>query len=282
MKFFSELNNRELSIIIWIMIFSIWVLTQKKVRAASVPLIKAFFAKKLVYGYLLMLLYIAIIIYPFYFIGIWGFFWIKNTILWIICIAFVMLMQFSKATNDNYFKNSVRNNLKILIALEFIINLYIFNLWIELILVPFSALIGGMIAIAETDEQYKSVKKLLNFVLSFMGIVFVVYALYKVSTDFGNFASKKNLIDFCLPILLSVMFLPFVYLIALYSNYETLFLRMPFFIENQGVLAYSKRKIVFSFGLNLKSLNKWGKHFNSLLIKEKKDIDEAIIEFKIG
>ena len=282
MNFFSELNNRELSIIICVVIFSVWTLTQKKVRAASVSLIKAFFAKKLVYGYLLMLLYIAMIIYPFYFFGIWGFHWITNTILWIICVAFVMLMQFSKATDENYFKNSVRDNLKILIVLEFIINLYVFSLWIELIIVPFSALIGGMIAIAETDEQYKTVKKLLDFVLSFMGIVFVVYALYKASTDFGNFVSKQNLIDVSLPIIFTIMFLPFVYLTALYSNYETLFLRMPFFIENQGVLAYSKRRILFSFGLDLKALNRWGSHFNSLLIKEKKDIDEAIIEFKNG
>ncbi len=280
MNFFSELNNREISIIIWIVIFSIWALTQKKVRAASVSVIKAFFAKKFVYGYLLMFFYIVMIIYPFYFLGLWGVFWIKNTILWIICIAFIMLMQFSKATDKNYFINSVKHNSKILIVLEFIINLYVFSLWIELLLVPFSALIGGMIAIAETDEQYKSVKKLLDFVLSFMGIVFVAYALYKVSTDFGSFASKKTLVDFSLPILFTIMFLPFIYLIALYSNYETLFLRMPFFIENQGVLSYSKRKILLSFGFNLKAVNRWGSHFNSLLIKEKKDIDEAIKEFK--
>ena len=227
-----------------------------------------------------MFLYIAMIIYPFYLLGFWGTHWIKNTILWAICIAFIMLMRFSKASDKNFFINSVKDNLKILIILEFIINLYVFSLWIELLLVPFSALIGGMIAIAETDEQYKSVKKFLDFVLSFMGIVFVVYALYKVSTDFGNFASKKTIIDFSLPILFTMMFLPFVYLIALYSNYETLFLRMPFFIENQRVLSYSKRKIVLSFGFNLKAINRWGSHFNSLLIKEKKDIDEAIKEFK--
>lgn len=280
MKIFSELNNREISILIWIVVFFLWVLSQKKIRAAFVSVIKAFFAKKLVYGYLLMFLYIAMIIYPFYLLGLWGAHWIKNTILWVSCIAFIMLMRFSKATDKNFFINSVKDNLKILIVLEFIINLYVFSLWIELLLVPFSALIGGMIAIAETDEQYKSVKKFLDFVLSVMGIVFVAYALYQVSTDFGNFASKKTIIDFSLPILFTIMFLPFVYLIALYSNYETLFLRMPFFIENQRVLSYSKRKTVLSFGFNLKAINRWCSHFNSLLIKEKKDIDEAIKEFK--
>jgi hypothetical protein len=280
MKFVSEFNNRELSIIIWFVIFTIWALTQEKIRNASVSLIKAFFAKKLFYGYLAMLLYITIIIAPFYFLDIWGLHRIKNIVLWITCVAFVMLMQFSKATDKYFFKKSVKDNFRILVLLEFIINLYVFSLWIELALVPFSALLGGMIAMAERDEQYKSVKKLLDIILSLMGVVFLAYAIYKVSTDFGNFISMNNLIDLTLPIFLTIMFLPFLYFIALYSNYESLFLRMSFFIKDRAVLSYCKRKVMFSFAFNLQALDKWSKHFNPLVISEKKDINDAIRDFK--
>jgi len=280
MKIIPELNNRELSIVIWLFIFLVWVLTQTKIRKAAGSLIRAFFAKKLVYGYISMLLYIVLIITPFYFMGIWGFYWIKNTILWIVCVAFGMLMQFSKATDENYFKNSVKDNLKILVILEFIINLYVFSLWIELALIPFSALIGGMIAIANQDEKYKNVKRLLDSILTIMGFVFLFYAIYIILTDFEYFANKDNLIDFILPILLTIMFLPFVYLTALYSNYEILFTRMPYFIKDKTVLSYSKRKILLSFTFNLRAIVKWGQHFNSLLIKEKNDIDNAIRNFK--
>ena len=273
-------NNRELSLIIWILIFSIWVLFQKKLRKSAFSLIRTFFAKKLVLGYLLMLFYIAIIITPLYFFGIWDFSWIKNTLLWIICVAFVMLMQFQKANKEYFFKNTIKENFKILVVLEFILNLYVFNLLIEMLLIPFSALLVGMLALSESDEKYTDVRKALNFLLLIISLAFIVYATYMVITDFGNFATKGNLVDFILPIILTVMFTPFIYFVALYSSYDSLFLRMPFFIKNKSVLTYSKKKTFFSFGFNLKKLNAWSNHIHTLLINEKDDIDKAIISFK--
>lgn len=280
MKYFSELNNRELSIVIWFVLFLIWIFTQKKVRKASISLIKAFLAKKLLYGYIAMFLYITAILTLFYSMGVWGFDWIKNTLLWIICVAFVMLMNFSKSTDKHYLKNSLKDNLKILIVLEFVINLYVFNLWVELAIVPFSTLLGGMIAITDSDEQYRVVKKLLDIVLSSMGLVFFVYAIYMISNNFDNFMSISNLRDFLLPIFLTILFLPFVYFVALYSNYESLFTRMPFFIKDDKLLSYSKRKTLFSFTLNLYALDRWSRHFNSLIIKNRQDIDIEIKKFK--
>lgn len=276
----SEINNRELALILWILALSIWCLSQKKVRSAFISVIKAFFGRKLFAGYLLMLLYISLILGPLYLIGFWSVAYIKTTLIWIICVAYVMLLRFSKANKENFFKNSVKDNFKILVVLEFFVNLYVFGLWIEMLLVPFSALMGGMIAIAESDIKYNDVKKLLNIFLGLMGIVLISFAIYKIFTDFGNFVTEKNFVNFTLPIILTIMFLPFVYLVALFSSYETLFIRMPFFIKDQVVLDYSKKKIIFSFGLNLKEVNAWGKHFNTLLINNKNDIEEAIIAFK--
>jgi len=68
--------------------------------------------------------------------------------MWGVFVAFVMLFEFSKANDSKFFRNAFKNNLKILIILEFVINLYLFDLWIELLIVPFSAILGGMIAIS--------------------------------------------------------------------------------------------------------------------------------------
>jgi hypothetical protein len=137
-----------------------------------------------------------------------------------------------------------------------------------------------MLAYSETDEKYNEVRKVLNFLLAVMGIIFLGYATHMIITDFDDFFLKRNLVDFVLPLLLTIMFTPFIYLIALYSSYETLFLRMPFFIADKNVLSYSKKKTFISFGFNIKKLNEWAKHLNTHLINEKKDIDEAIILFK--
>lgn len=129
--------------------------------------------------------------------------------------------------------------------------MYVFDLWVELLLVPGFVILGGMIAIAETDEKYAIVKKLLNYTMAFIGLSFVGYASHRMVTDFEHFATLENLSNFYLPILLTVMFLPFVYFAALYAGYESLFVKLQFFIKDGTVLKYAKKKTIFTFGLNL-------------------------------
>jgi hypothetical protein len=280
MEIISQLNDRELSIIIWLVIFVIWCLTNKNVNKSALTVIKTFFNIKFFYAYILMFLYIILIIYPFYLAGVWGIFWLKNTVLWVVCVAYVMLFRFFGATDPNFINKSIKDNFKILVILEFIINIYVFNFWIELFLVPFTGVIGLMVAIAESDAKYKPVKTLLNTIISIMGLIFIVYSIYQITHDLDGFLSKSTLIDLTLPICLTIMFLPFIYLIALYANYEKLFFRMPFFIKDKDVLSYSKFKILYEFNFNLSQLTRWSNYFNFCKISNKKDIDDSIKKFK--
>lgn len=277
---FQKLNNREIAVAIWILIAIIWVLSQPKIREALIQVIKAFFAWKLVISYVLMFTYITLIIIPINAVGLWKLAHLPVTTLWVLCVAFVMLFEFLKANDQNFFKNSIKNNLKALVILEFIINLYVFNLWFELILVPIFVIFGGMIAIAESDKKYELVKKLFNNIMAFIGSALLSYAIYNVVTDFKHFATLENFENFYLPILLSIMFLPFVYFVALYAGYESLFVRLQFFVKDRLLLKYVKKKTILAFGLNLMGLNKWSKHINTLRFNNKEEIDEAIQNLK--
>ena len=220
-------------------------------------------------------------IIPLNAVGVWEIAQLPITILWVLCVAFVMLFEFSKANDQNFFKDAIKDNLKGLIILEFLINLYVFDLWVELFLVPVFVILVGMIAIAETDEKYAIVKKLLNYIMAFIGLSFIGYAIYMVVTDFEHFATFENFSNFYLPILLTVMFLPFVYFAALYAGYESLFVRLQFFVNDGAVLKYAKKKTIFAFSLNLSALNKWSEHINtSWRFKDKKEVDEAVLGFK--
>ncbi len=203
------------------------------------------------------------------------------TMIWGVFIAFVMLFEFSKANDPEFFKNALKKNLTILIILEFVINLYVFDLWIEILIVPFSAILGGMIAISKTDEKYEITKKFLNFIISLMGLFFICYAGYMIITDFKHFATTKNLESFYLPILFSITFIPFVYFSALFSSYENLFIRLGCFINDSSVLKYVKMKTIFTFNFNLWKLNKWSKYiYSSWRFKNNQEVDEAILLFK--
>ncbi len=277
---FQKFSNRELAIAIWILIAIIWALSQPKIRKSLFQVIKAFFAWKLAISYVIMFAYITLIIIPLNAVGIWKLAHLPVTILWILCAAFVMLFEFSKANDQNFFKDAIKGNLKGLVVLEFLINLYVFDLWVELILVPIFGILGGMIAIAEINEKYEIVKKLLNYIMSFIGLAFTVYAIYMVVTDFEHFAKLENFENFYLPILLSIMFLPFVYFAALYAGYESLFVRLQFFFKDGALLNYVKKKTILAFGPNLWVLNKWSRHINTLRFKDKEEVDEAVRDFK--
>jgi len=280
-NFFKALNNRELAIAIWIFIAIIWCISISNIRNSFFHVIKSFFAWKLSISYLIMFTYISIIVLVLASIGIWNIKHLPITILWGVCVAFIMLFNFSKANNPRFFKDSLKDNLNGLIILVFLINLYVFDLWIELILVPMFGILGGMIALAETDTKYELVKKLLNSIMVLIGLFFIGYALYMMVTDFKHFAIVENLEKFYLPILLSIMFLPFVYFAALFAGYETFFIRLQFFIQDAAVLRYAKKKTLFAFNINLWQLNKWSEHvISSWRFKKKNEVDEAITGFK--
>jgi hypothetical protein len=277
---FQKFSNRELAIAIWILIAVIWALSQPKLRKSLFQVLKAFFAWKLAISYVIMFSYITLMIIPLNAVGIWKLPHLQITILWVLYVAFVMLFEFSKASNQNFFKDAIKDNIKGLIVLEFLINLYVFDLWVELFLVPVFVILGGMIAIAGTDKKYEIAKKLLNYIMAFIGLAFTSYAIYMVVTDFKHFATFKNLENYYLPILFSIMFLPFVYFAALYAGYESLFVRLRFFVRDVALLKYVKKKTILAFGTNLWVLNKWSKHINTLRFKDKKEVDEAVRDFK--
>jgi hypothetical protein len=279
-SFVQKFSNRELAIAIWILVAIIGSLTHHKIRKSLFHLLKAFFAWKLVLSYVFMFSYVALILLSLHALGIWRLTHLPITMLWIVCVAFVMLLDYSKANDQNFFKNAIKDNLRILIVLEFFINLYVFNLWIELLLVPIFVILGGMIAITDTDGKYHTVRTFLNYIMAIIGLGFTIYALYMVAVDFKRFATLENFANFYLPLLLTTMFLPFIYFAALYASYESLFVRLQFFVKDSSLLRYVKKKTLLAFGPNLWVLSKWSKHIITLRFMDEKGVDEAIRDFK--
>lgn len=280
-KFILAFNNRELAVSIWILLVVIWCISYSKIRNTFFQLIKAFFALKLVNLYILMFTYIGCMILGLKAFGIWKIDHISLTFLWFICVAFVMLFNYQKTNDQDYFKKSFRDNVKALLLLEFFVNLYVFNFWVELILVPTFALIGGMKAIAERNEKYETVNKLMNYILASTGSFLFLYAAYMVVIDFKNFATLKNLESFYIPILLSILFIPFVYVAALLIAYESFFIRLQFFVIEKSILRYVKLKTILLIHFNLWKLNKWSQYINmNWRFKSKEEVKEAVASFK--
>jgi hypothetical protein len=203
------------------------------------------------------------------------------TIFWTISVAFVALVNVNSVTEDeHYFRKSALEQIQALALFEFILNVYAFSLWIEIFVAPILAAVGGMLVITESDQKYASVKKLLNSVLVIFGLALILFSIYKVSTDFEEFATSDTLRDFLVPALLSLAFLPFIYVMALYVRYESLFLRLSFFIQDRKLLRFTKWESFRAINFRLNLLNRWAKEVVSLRPQNKEDVRRALADFK--
>jgi hypothetical protein len=196
-------NNREIAIGLWLLAISIYVFLSPKmveVKSSFRHLLSAFFVKQIMSVLGLMIVYITFVIYFLSEMDLWNAEQIKNTVFWCVSVGFMSLFKIESIKKDkSFFKHSVINNLKLLAILQFIVGVYTFPIWIEILLVPILALIGAMSAIVEGDKKYHQVKTILEYCLSIFGIILIIYTLYMLTTNFSEFGNKKTGYDFFLP-----------------------------------------------------------------------------------
>jgi hypothetical protein len=148
----------------------------------------------------------------------------------------------------------------LLAIIQFIVGVYAFPLLVEVILVPILVLIGAMTAIIDSDKKYTQVKILLEYLLFSFGLIVIIYTIYMLNTNFGEITKEKTLYDFIVPPLLTILYLPFIFFMMVYSTYEQVVVRLRFSIKSNllryAALAYAI--LIFNVRINL--LERWSSH----------------------
>ncbi len=95
----------------------------------------------------------------------------KDTVWWFFGAGFVMLLDTArKKSNKALFKTLLLDGIKLVIVLEFIVNLYAFSFIVELIFVPVVAFLAMTMAYAQTKKEHEAAAKMLESVLSLIGV----------------------------------------------------------------------------------------------------------------
>jgi hypothetical protein len=277
----SEINNREKSIIIWSSLFFIWAFTRKKVRSAFADVLKAFFKPKLFIPFLVYATYIALIIFVYSKIGFWKLFLLKDTIVWFFGFAFINYVNINKVNEEKgYLKKSLIDNFKLFVIIQFIVNMYVFSLTVELILTPIVTILVGMQVIAEYDNKYRNVQKFLNGTLAIIGIVFIVFSFSEAISDSDNFFTSVTFHKLILPPLLYIPLIPFIYLLALAILYETTFIRLKIKEYYKPNLKHIKFRLLKTCNFNLNRLKRFQKIMFEFDLSTKKGLSNAIETIK--
>ncbi len=281
MKKFMELfNNRELALAIWIIIFLFFVLMKKNIRKSLAGILKIVFKKKIFLMILSAILYIIGIILFFYLLNFWNTSLLKNTIMWFCFTGIVVLFRYVSSDEDeNFFKKIIVDSIKIVIIIEFIANFYTFSFFIELILIPFLTLIVAIEMVATMDNKNESVVKISKRIWIIIGLAILIYALIELIRNYKSFLNFFTLKSFLLAPILTILFVPFIYIAVVFVKYDLLFNRLEMGAEKGKKLkSYARKKLFQNCLLSVNKLNKAlnMKNYNIMVIRNKRDINEMI------
>src|SRR5690606_9337279 len=166
--------------------------------------------------------------------------------------AFVMLLQFSKLKTTKDFNGIILKLITINVIIEFLASNYNLSLFKEFFLVPAITFITILLVVAQQKkEENEKVIKLLNFILSLIGLIIFSYVLYRLIKSPEELFTIKKLKSFLLSPIFTILFIPFVFFIVIYSKYEQIFMNIN---RYQFLSDRKKKQIKYSIFLygNLK------------------------------
>jgi len=244
----------------------ILMLFKKDLRENIFGMFKIVANPTIIFTNLLMLIYVSAIIFFLWSFNIWDNSLIKGTLLWAIFIAIPLFFKANRANQqEHYIRKLLKESIKIIVVLEFLINLYVFPFMLEFIFIPIAVLLAGMGAVSETNKKYSSIKIFTDFTIGILGVISIAFVIYNIIFNFNSFANYENIKSFLLPLLLTVLFIPAIYFQALFMNYEVTFIRLGAFCKDDSLLRYAKFRMITYCNLNLYRAKIFAKglvHFN--------------------
>ena len=269
------LDNREISILTWLTVLAVFCASKPEIRRAGAGVVRAALAPKLLIPIAMIAAYVAAGVAVLHHFQIWGLSNLKATVLWFFTAGLAMVGKVTQSQQeDRYFLRAVLDGFKISVVLEFVVNFFPLPLLGELILVPFTALLACILVIAESKKEFKPVRTLLNALLSIVGLGLLAYAGYRIHADASAFLAPATLAEFLLPVLLTIVFLPCLWLLATYVSYENLFARLQFFISDTSLRRFAKAQLLLRLHLNYPAVNRWSK----IVISERPSTRETVLE----
>lgn len=163
-------------------------------------------------------------------LGVWETSATKETVYWFLGTGLVLAGHATSARPDpDYARTLLRKAFKVAILIEFVVNFYVFPLGVELVFVP----LVGFLGITEVwnkgqAEPDPRLAKLTGGALAILGWAVLVSVLVRIGLQPGHLLARDTLERVLVVPALTVAFIPFLYLVALWSHRQQVSIRSRF------------------------------------------------------
>lgn len=265
-------NNRELALLLWIAVI-VLALLLTKVRKSLTPIIQILTKRLFLIIFSLIGAYLFGIILLFRNLEVWQNSNLKDVLFWLFSVGLILVFKINDAKSNAYFKGIFLSATKWTIVLEFVVNLYSFSLFTEIIILPVLVFLAMTQAVAEMDEKHKVVSKFFQYVIAIAGLSIFTYSFYKTIVNFDDVLTFQNLVSSLLPSTITILFIPFLYFLALYSTYESYFIHLDFMTIKNDKVKVVKKLILRIANINLDKLLRIKKNFEKRVFYDDTDLN---------
>lgn len=277
------LNNREWALLIWMAIALALLLSQGQLRSSLLQCLRAALHPQIVIALLAMVAWVGGLVFVASRIGWWEAELATDTAVWFFGTALVLMFNVTKALREEgFFRRTIPGAFKATVFVGVFINLYVFSLWVELILLPALTVLLMLSVVAGSEQRFASVKAPIDTVLALIGFALTAYVVFQIVTDWRDFDRSGALLKFALPVWLTIGVVPFVYLLGLYGAYDLAFKWIDFATDERRQRWRAKLALALRLRLRTQDISAftvyWAKQ--AVLASSFSDAYRAIDEFQ--
>jgi hypothetical protein len=250
-------NNREIATAIWITIAVFFGARNKGIRYVCTNVLKSFWYWKIVLPVVLMILYVVLCVVLLGKFALWNASLLKETIYWFLCSGFVLFMNLmTDRDHAAFFRRTILGCFKAMVFIQFLIGFYPLPLAVELLLIPLLTFVAAGSAYTEIKPEYSAAKKVFDGVLTIIGFAVLAHVGRSIHQHYAGLLKPDVIRSMLLPLWLTLSFLPFLYVAKLISEYEMLFGRLGFLLnDNSALVRHARARTLAGCHISLRKLN---------------------------
>ncbi|XDZ52557.1 hypothetical protein AB8Q18_05730 [Neisseriaceae bacterium CLB008] len=275
-------NNRELAFLTIILLFLLYVALKLDMKDSFLQLIKAFFQKKIILVLMSSIVWVIVTVSLLAILDLWRFDNFKTTVFWFITFVFVMIS--SVVNSSCYFglRKKLKDIVNVSALIIFITNAHTFSYLTELFLVFITILLSSMywVAVQRNQMEHRVVRDIVLLLLICLLVLNLTNSLLKILNSPDGFFVDYQFRELISPILLSISFLPFLFLIKAYVIYDGIYVGLHYRIPNLKMRRYALGKLIFMCKFNFYLAESWRSDLNYDQLVSKKDIDDTFVDLK--
>jgi hypothetical protein len=274
-----DVSTRDVSLAVWAVGAIVWGLSLPSVRQAVGSLVRAALHWRILVPAIAVVAYISLVVCGLRNIGLWNHGLLKDTILWSLFSGLAFAFSAVQAQSElPTWRAILKDQLKAIILLEFVVDTYTFDLWVELLLIPTLVFIGLLDAVARLNPKHEHIAKATGFLQGAFGLAIVGFAVRRALAE--PFPTARGVAeDLLLTPVLTLSLLPIVYLFFLVSAYEQLFLMLKLGDKMKSPeVWYAKRRLFRHLRLRPLRVRDFLKRHRSALLhaRTRADIDHLL------